>query len=145
MKHKIITLAITSFIISIALVGCNSSAKKVENAEENREAAREDLAEANEAYLLEVEAFRKESADKIAENERSIAEFNARLVNEKAEAKAAYQKEIDELNRKNSDLKKKLDDYKANGKDQWNSFKNEFSRDMDDLGKSLRDFTNKDN
>jgi cell shape-determining protein MreC len=124
---------------------CNTPAQKVENAKEDVADAKEDLAEANEEYLNDVEEFRRQSQEKIAENERSIALFNARIQDEKDEAKAEYKLKIVKLEAKNSDLKKKMADYKIEGKEKWEEFKAEFSRDMDELGAAFRDLTVKNN
>ena len=75
--------------------------------------ANSDLDEANEEYLAEIEEHRKKTADKIIANEKSIAEYKARIENERNEIKADYNKKIDELEKKNSDIKKKMDDYQA--------------------------------
>ena len=83
--------------------------------------------------------------EKIDANEKSIAEFKARIAKEKRENRAKYEKKLAGLEQKNSDMKKKLDEYKEDGKEKWTSFKNEFSHDMDELGKALKGFTVKHN
>ena len=82
--------------------------------------------------------YKKETAEKIAANEKSIDDFNARIANEKADARANYKKKIVALQQKNTDMKKKLDDYKAEGKDQWEKFKTEFNHDMDKLNDDFK-------
>ena len=72
---------------------------------------------ANAEYLVDIENYRKEAAAKIAANDKSIAEFNARIESKKEAAKADYKKKVAELEKKNTDIKKRLDDYKAAGKD----------------------------
>ena len=113
----------------------------MENAEEKVEAATEDLNDANEAYQKEIDTYRREADEKIAANNKSIAEFNARIALEKKDAQDDYKRQIAALEQKNSDLKKKMDDYKADGKEKWEQFKTEFSRDMDELGKAFKDLT----
>lgn len=134
-------MATAILIMSVAFTSCNTSSQKVENAENNVIEANEDLDKANQEYLDEIESYRRETADKIAANNRSIEEFNARIENEKEQARAEYRKEIAALEQKNSDMKKKMDDYKAEGKDKWEKFKTEFSRDMDELGNAFRGLT----
>lgn len=136
---KSITLFAASILISGALfTSCNSPSEKVEDAEENVEDANKKLEEANRAYLDDIELYRLETAERIAANEKSIAEFNERIKNEKKEAKADYKKKIDELDAKNTDLKKTMDDYKANGKEGWEEFKISFSQSMDEVGEELK-------
>lgn len=137
----LVFMALIILIAAILMVSCNSPAQKLEAAQENVKDANKDLNKANEVYLNEIEAFRKESEAKILANEKSIAAFNARIENEKKEVRDEYQKKIAALEQKNTDVKKRLDEYKADGKDSWTNFKLEFSRDMEALGKALKDLT----
>jgi hypothetical protein len=143
MKIKTLTIvqALTISTLVFFMVACSTPAEKVVNAEANVKAANKELNDANAAQLAEMEAYRKEVAEKIAANNASIAAFNKRVESEKSEAKADYRKKITALEQKNTDMKKKLDDYKADGKDKWKVFKAEFSRDMDELGKAFKDLT----
>ena len=102
------------------LISCNSSAEKVEKAEDEVKVANENLDEAN---------------------AKSIADFNARIATDKKEAKAEYKEKIAALELKNTYMKRKIADYKGDGKDGWAKFKEEFNHDMDELGKALKDFT----
>lgn len=141
-NKEILIMAVLSVMTGAILTSCNSSAQRVENAEDNVEAANKELDDANKAYLADMENYRKETADKIAANDDSIAAFKARIANEKKDARADYEKQIAELEQKNTDMKKTLDDYKAEGKEQWELFKMDFNRNMDQLGQAFKDFTN---
>lgn len=132
MRKSILRLTACIFVIGATLIGCNTSSEKVDNAEKNVLKAQE--------YLADVENYRKETADKIAANDKSIAEFKARIADEKIDAQIAYQKKIIALEQKNSDLKKRIDGYKAESKEQWELFKAEFSKDMDELGTAFVNF-----
>lgn len=140
MKKLILVLAAITFVIGAIMTSCNTSAEKVDNAEKKVLEANEDLDKANKEYLADVEKYRKETADRIAANDKSIAEFKARIAHEKNDAQVAYQKKITVIEQKNSDLKKKIDDYQTEGKEQWEKFKIEFSKDMDELGTALGNF-----
>lgn len=140
MKKSILTLAASVLIAGAIVTSCNTPAQKVENAKDNVTEAQEVLDKANQEYLADIESYRKEAAEKIAANDRSIAEFNARIENEKKDAQDIYRKRIADLEQKNSDMKKKMDDYKAEGKQKWDKFKEEFSRDMEEVGKAFKDF-----
>jgi hypothetical protein len=85
--------------------------------------------------------YRQETAARIAANEESIREFNARMAKDKRSAKADYKKRIADLDQKNRDMKLKMDNYKEEGKDKWLIFKAEFSHDMDEMGKAFKDLT----
>jgi len=141
MKKSIFAIAASTFIACAVLISCSSSAEKVENAETNVVEANKDLDKANEAYITNIENYRKEYNEKFATNEKNIADFNTRIANEKKEAKAEYKEKITKLEQKNTDMKKKMSDYKAEGKENWEKFKSEFSRDMDELGQAFKDLT----
>lgn len=142
MKKIILMLALFTVITSSILTSCNTSAEKVENAEKKVDEANEGLYEANQEYLADLAKFRKESADKIEANNKSIAEFKARIAQEKKEAQVAYNQKITVLEQTNSDLKKKMDVFKAESKEQWENFKVEFSKDMEELGTAFGNFFN---
>ena len=148
MKKTILTLAVTVFIAGTMLTNCKSSTEKVENAEnklqeakDNVIDAKQDLNKTRKDSITEYQKFKKESEEKINAHDLSIAEFKARVANEKKENRAKYEKKLAELEQKNSDLKKKLEDYKEDGKDNWDSFKLKFNHDLDELGKALKGFT----
>ena len=134
------SIAMAAIITSIIFTGCSTPAEDVETAKESVENANQNLDQANDAYLKDIENYRKEASHKIELNDKSIAEFNARIANEKAETKADYQKKITALDNKNTDLKKSIADYQASGKENWEAFKTKFSQDMDDLGAALSAF-----
>lgn len=140
---KISNLIITFISITTLafLVSCKSPAEKVEKAEEEVTEANQNLEKANEEYLNDVEAYRLQTADKIADNEKNIIEFNARIEAKKKDANADYKKKVAELDKKNNDMKKKMADYKASGKENWENFKTEFNHDMDALGQAFKDLS----
>ncbi len=144
MKRTILALVVCTVASGVLLTNCRTPAQKVENAKEDVKDANQNLAEATEDYQADLENYRKETADRIAANNKIIDDFNVRISNERKDAKAAYQKRLNELKQKNSDMKRKLDEYTAGGKDDWKKFKTEFNHDMDELGKAFKDLT-KDN
>ena len=148
MKKIISKLAIASLMAGIVFSGCQSAAKKVENAEKDLQNAqnnvvdaRQDLYKATKDSLTEYQIFKNESQQKISAHEKSIAEFKARIAAEKQENKVAYEKKIAELENKNSDLKRKLEEYKEDGQTKWTEFKSKFSHDMSELGQAFKNFT----
>lgn len=120
---------------------CQSSSENLKDAKDEMSVAEKNLKEANQEYIADMENYKKNVSATITANEKSIIEFKARIVNSKKEAKADYEKEINELENKNSDMKRKMDEYTLEGNEQWNSFKAEFSHDMDELGKALKALT----
>src|SRR5581483_12147060 len=136
---KIILSAITCSIINLFLSGCNTPTEKLENAKEKANEANSNLDKANLDYKTDVENYRKETTAKIAANDKSIADFKARIESDKQDAKNDYNKKVAELEQKNTDMKKKMDDYQLAGKEKWELFKVEFSHSMDELAKAFKD------
>jgi F0F1-type ATP synthase membrane subunit b/b' len=140
MKKSIFIVAISAFMMCLFSTSCNSPGEKIEKAIDKVNNANKELAKANEDYNNDVDNYKKEEAAKIAANDQSIADFKARIANEKKDAKAKYLKDIADLEQKNSDMKKELDIYKAESKENWAVFKVKFSHDMDELGKAFKGF-----
>lgn len=136
-------IASTILVSGLLLTSCKNSAEKVVDAQEDVNEAEQKLAEEKQAFLMDVEAYKKENADKIAANEKSIDDFNARIAKQKKEARVAYQKQIEELNQKNSDMKMKMESFKTESQDDWEKFKVEFNQDMEELGVAFEGFTKK--
>ncbi len=141
MKKLSLIFSALILLAGTELISCNTSAEKVEKAEDEVKVANENLDEANAEYLADVQQFKLETNQKIADNAKSIADFNARIATDKKLAKAEYKEKIAALELKNTDMQKKMADYKADGKDGWAKFKEEFNHYMDELGKALKDFT----
>jgi chromosome segregation ATPase len=140
MKYSTIAFIVFTLITGV-FTSCIDSETKVERAESNLEEANKDLEKANKEYQEDIDAYRKETAEKIATNEKSISDFNARIDVQKEEEKVAYKAKIETLNKKNTDLKMRMDNYKADGKENWEQFKTEFSNDMDELGTAFKNLT----
>lgn len=126
---------------AITFTGCSSPAHNVEEAEANVADANKDLVKANEEYLADIENSRRETAERVLANEKSVFEFNERVENKKQAATMEYKEKVARLEQKNSDMKKKMDDYKAEGKENWEAFKTQFNHDMEELGQSFQDLT----
>jgi len=144
MKKTILILAITVFMAGTMLISCQSSADKVKNAQDKVQDANNKVVianqELNQAIKDSVQQFKKESEEQIIANEKSIAEFKAKIAKEKKENRALYQKRLAELEQQNSDMKKRLEEFREDGKENWISFRNKFNHDMEEIGKSFHDF-----
>lgn len=134
----ITTLALVALITVALYTSCKTPAQKVEKAEDKVTEANQNLQSATNDYLADIENYKIETASKIEANNKSIAEFNVRVLNQKEAVRAKYFKRIAALEQKNTDLKKRMEDYKASGKENWEHFKQEFKTEMDDLGKSFQ-------
>jgi hypothetical protein len=144
MKKSIVQFAVSACSVAFIAIGCSSPAEKVEKAQEQVVEANNNLDTAIKNYQADINAYRIETANRIAANELAIANFNEKIANEKKEAKADYLKKIAALEKRNADMKIKLAEYKEDGDDKWKTFKAEFNKEMDDLGKSIKDLVTKD-
>lgn len=134
MKTIYYTIIISAVITMIA---CSSPSQKVENAKTDLRDARQEKLDSAADY----ESFKKESEERIHNNEVAIAAFKARMESDKKHIKENDQKMIDELEQRNINMRKKIAEYKENGKDDWSAFKTEFSHDMDELGTAIKNTT----
>jgi preprotein translocase subunit SecF len=134
MKKLIFKLTLSLFLINAIFIGCETFSEKADSTKNN-------VVEAKEEFLADIENFKADTADKIEANKQNIEALKARIEYAKKDVKAYSLKKIAILEQKNSEMKVKLDEYKEDGKDNWEIFKAEFSRDMDDLGKSFKNFT----
>lgn len=135
---------VTLLIVSVAfyLPGCMTSSEKLEAAEDNVLVAKDQLINAREAYLVEFEAYRKETAVMIESNDKIINAFYLRIESEESEeTKVNFRVLIADLKNKNEEMSERLSKYEVNGRDSWEKFKIEFNHDLDELGKALNDVT----
>jgi outer membrane murein-binding lipoprotein Lpp len=143
MKKIILGLSIATYIATTLLTGCTYPEQKVENAQEDVKEANENLEKANKEYLEDIEKYRTDVNQRIAANDKIMADFKAKLEADKKIAKTDYNEKIAELEQKNNAMKKKMAGYKTDEQDKWQSFKNEFNHDMDKLGEAFEDLTTK--
>ncbi len=127
-------LAAASILLSgVFFASCStSSEQKVKN-------AKDDLEEANEAYLEEMENYKAEKWAIIKANEVALADFKSNSTQEGTTMTEEYEELIADLEERNEAMKVKLKDYEDEGETKWKSFKKEFSHDMDELGTAFKD------
>jgi hypothetical protein len=141
MKKTILSWIALACFTGVMLTSCNSPVKKVESAQKDVTAAKVALDKANAEFVEEVENYRRETESKIKSNNERLADFNTRVLNERREAKADYQKEIAKLEQRNKAMKLRLDSYTLDGEGNWEKFKIEFDRDMEELAKAFKDLS----
>src|SRR5580692_5780455 len=132
MKNILILLVAIGLVTTTSILSCDESTQNGEIAENNLRDSARIKDSINTEYMTDMANFRKQTDDKIADNNKSIADFKARIKNEKSQAKADYDTRIAGLEQKNSDMKMRMDDYKAEGKEKWEIFKTEFSHGMEE-------------
>lgn len=148
MKNSIIALGSFLVLTLTVLSSCQSSDKKIKNAEDAVQEAKKELAD-SEKDLYEVrldtisnyEQFKIEAEKLIVAQEKIIADLKIKIAKEKIGVEQDYEKKLVALEDKINKLKKKLTDFKDDGKDNWISFKSEFNHDMYELGIAFKGLT----
>jgi hypothetical protein len=142
MKKIFIPLALTLFATGTIFTGCESSAQKVENAEENVANAQVKLDQARIDSAAEYEKAKVEWAQQIANNDKTLADYKIKIANEKSEQKAKDEAKLDELQKRNDGMKAKMSEYKEDGKDAWANFKTDFNKGVADFDEDMTEFGN---
>lgn len=140
-KKLFLVFGLASFTAAIVLFsGCSAQSvnKGLTKANEVNDELLEAKKEANEKY----EAFKRDSDNRMEENERSIAKLRAGIKNKNEEDKAAFEKKVAELDQRNQSLKSKIKNYKVEGDGQIVSFILETTQEIDDLRKGIRELIN---
>ena len=144
MKKSIFCLAITTVMAIAMLTGCQSSGTKVDNAQQNVQDAKDKVVvaqqELSQAFKDSIQQFRKEETEGIAANEKSIAEFRAKIAKEDKESRARNEQKLADLEQQNRDMKARLEQFKEDSKDNWDAFRFKFKHDMDNLGSAFKAF-----
>lgn len=119
MKKSIFILAITTFMVGAVLVGCQSSAKKEETAQENLQKAKENLEQVQNDTALadqkkaaiaeEWQIFKNETEATINENGIYIADLKVKMKKTGKAIDSLYSKKIDLLEQKNKDIKIRIE------------------------------------
>ena len=129
MKIKILTLGICC-LIGLNTEAQSSTNRKMNNARKNLSEAKTDLKKAKSDSIAEYKEFRKESMNKIVDNEKKIAEMKKKQKVENKESQTKYDERINLIERKNISLQRRVDEYKADGNTNWAVFKKEFNEEM---------------
>lgn len=153
MKKLFIALASTMFVaVSSVHVKANPEIKSLsikQNVQDEKQDPKTKTSDTKTAKPIATESgksteeyqkFKRESIDKMSENDMRIAELRKEKSSDDKEVKARYDKKIDALEKRNQELKTKLTNYKYE-KSNWQTFKQEFKHDLDGLGNAFKDFT----
>ena len=142
MIKQLLTFAAVGVISGTVYTGCtDTSAKKVEDAKEQVDVAKEDLKAANVKYAEEFQTFKKESELQISKNEKSIDLLEAKMDKSGSKAKAKYKDKIADLKDRNDALEEQIEDYRDEGKDSWEKFRDGFNREMAKIKLAIEDLT----
>ena len=148
MKNSKIKLVAIAAMMSLAIMSCKSNTEdkedNLENAKENVNAAQEDVAIAKDELTAarldsvnQYSNYRKEIDNRLAENDKQIAEIRVKVKMQKASIRAKMDKDLDVLMQKNEDFKMKMKNQKDGIYSEWESFKQSYNTSLDELGKSI--------
>lgn len=105
----------------------NNDNVKVEGKEDNSEGA--------------YNTFRMETERILLENEVKMVQLKAKILTQKADVRARYEKDLDALRTENDKLKTKLNTFTYRTNENWQDFKSTVVKDMDRIGKSISELT----
>ena len=141
MKYSIGILTTVLLMATFMLSACDSSSKKMDEAETSVIEANRDLKIAKSEVEAELQIYRVKNADRIMEFNRTISEIKQKIENESdLDVKNKLGKKLDEYEETHRELKREINNYQASGRENWDDFKDSFSNRMDDLGNSLKNF-----
>ena len=144
MKKTFFTLAVAVLLAGTMISGCQTSAEKVKIAEDKVQDAQNKVVEAqlnlDQALKDSIQQFKKESEDQIVANDKSIAEFKAKIDREKVELRARDERRLAELERQNVIMKQRLEEFREDSKENWVTFRDKFNHDMKQMGTAFHDF-----
>ena len=81
----------------------------------------------------EWEKFKKESDEKILNNEKRVGEYKQQAGKMKKSVKTNFDKNVSDLEKKNNVLKQKMKNYSDDRTDRQEKFTNDFSKGMNEL------------
>ena len=154
---KNIQLIVISIAIATAglFTGCDFYADRVESAELSKIEAERELDITQSEIQGEIQIFRREMADKIMENNRSVADIKRKINSGDRWSAAKIDRKINrgdssvrvtqearilDLQLENREMKRSIDNYSDLSRYNWDTFKKEFKEDIEELGISFNTF-----
>ncbi len=135
---------LAAFVTAGMMIGCDSSATKVSDAEQAVVDAQIALEQARKDSIADYEKTNAEWAVLIAKNEVAISEYKVKLEKMEKKQRAKDEEKLAEMEQRNADMKERMSAFNPDGTINWMVFKadlkasiEEFDRDMNELGKSI--------
>lgn len=145
MKIVAKVFAVTALMATVLIIGCNSSADKVEDARDKVKDEEKDVVDAKadlqQAQNDSIAEYARDKAVWVAlldANDLELANYKAKLNNQSRADRELNKKRIADLETKNKAMRLKLDEQQAKGT-RWQAFKREFNHDMDEMGTAFKD------
>jgi phosphopantetheine adenylyltransferase len=139
----IITMVIMTTVTGF--VSCNVVTEK--KAESNDVAEHEMMAADVESDQSKIDAeiayntFRMDTDRILLENEVKMIQLKTRMLTQRADIRARYEKDLDALKMENEKLRKNLNEFTYSTNENWQEFKSTVVKDIDRIGKSISDMT----
>lgn len=118
-----------------------SERNNVQESNGNSAASKQDLKDAQGNSDDELRKFKEESAIKIRENKRMIADLKVRVSRFHAREKADFHRNLGALEQRNKKLKKEVAHFKASEQDNLLLYERDINHDLNEVGDALKDFT----
>ena len=138
MKSHVLKIIMTVCTVAMFVSSCSDEAAKTNN---DKTASPQINSDSEKNRDAEIEAYKKQSREKIAANEKIISDLKARVNISEEEARDNYNYRIEVLEKRNNELKIKLESFQEKSEAKWNDFKREFNHDMQELGNAFEDFS----
>lgn len=137
-----IQLIISSIIIASTglFVSCDFHSDNMESLQISGIETERELGITRSEVQGEIRIFRIEMAEKIKENNRSIAVIKRKMNNRDMSVKVAQEARIIVFQSENRELKRSIDNYSDLSRNNWDSFRKEFKEDIEELGNSFNNF-----
>jgi hypothetical protein len=138
MKIRILSVITATCISVVVLFSCSDVPENITN---EKSKSIDNMTEAEKNQANEIADYKKKNLDKIAANDKIIADLKERVNMSKQEARDNYNNRIEVLDKRNAELKAKLQTVEAQTVESWNAFQLEFNHDMQELGHAFENFS----
>jgi hypothetical protein len=142
MKKIILPIVLALFATGMAFTSCESSAQKIENAEQDVTDAQAKLLKARQDSAADYEKLKLEWATRAANNDRAIADYKAKIASEDKIKREKDEAHLAELQKRNDAMKADVNGYKPGEKDDWAAFKKGFNKMTDEYDEDMQSFAN---
>ena len=139
---KKIQLLITFITIATAglFISCDYPPNKMESIQISGVESDREMGITRSQVQEEIMEFRIEMADRIIENNRSVAHIKRKIKSSDMSVRVIQEAKIIVLQSENQELKRIMDNYNDLSRKNWDDFKKGFTSDMEDLDHSLDNF-----
>ena len=147
MKAKNLLSIGISVLLAIAVAGCNQK-KSEEKADPEIKQLKEDVREAGESIeafvMAEKNEARKKGEEVIANFEKQVEDYEAKLKAQGSKVEAEAQQTLDQLKKEQKKLQNDLDELQSVTADKWDEMKTDIEKDMKEFNNRVKDVFNND-